>query len=714
MVGKLPEGHLGTGGVQEEPVGRGTNGGSTNIDTNDHVSEEQPGSDEGLVGSPGWFVHDVEVGGVEGESSGGQAVSDEVHPQQLDGDQSLGEAESGGQENTDNLADVGGDQVTDELLHVGVDGAALLHSGHDGGEVVVGQDHLGGGLGHGSSGAHGDTDLGSLQGGGVVDTVSSHGGDLLHLLEILNNLRLVERLHTGKHPGLSTGSLLFSRAQIVELTAREGQAFSALVLSEDSNPLADCLSGVLVVAGDHDHSDSGLLAEDNGGSDLHPRWVQHADDAAEGEVHLVLGELAGVLQVHILGVHGGVGGGQTEASECVSAGSVANSLLHDLISHLLRHGDLLGSNPGIGASVQDALGSSLHKHLGSVSETSGLLWCAEGGHGLPVSAELQGVVLLPLALQVLPDGLGRLEASSRLGDSVGIDLLSQGDQGGLGGLANLLEDVLEVVEVKSRVVAHDRNGGHFLQGNKVGSLHFFAAVEDVPDRLVGGPGDFKLLKVVLVSEGEHLADRHHVGGEGAGLVGADDGGAAESLHGGQRADDGVLGGHPPGAQGEAGGDDGGQTLRDGGNSQSNGDLEVVDSTLDPGATVSGVVEVSNVDGPDSNADESDHLGELLTELVELLLEGSLDLLSLSHLVSDLANGGVGAGTDDDTPGLAGSHIGAGEDDVLLVLVDGPGVGDGLGVLDDRHRLSGQDGLVNTEGGGVDLYQTEVGGNLVSD
>merc|ERR1719222_931280 len=529
VVGQLPEGHLGTGGVQEEPVGGGTNGGSTDISTNDHVSEEQPGSDEGLVGSPGLFVHDVQVGRVEGESSGGQTVSDEVHPQQLHGDQSLGETESGGQEDADNLADVGGNQITDELLHVGVDGTALLNGGHDGGEVVVGQDHLGGGLGHSGAGAHGDTDLGSLQGGGVVDTVTSHGGDLLHLLQILNDLGLVERLHTGEHPGLGAGGLLFSGAEIVELTAREGDAVSALVLSKDSNPLADSFGGVLVVSGDHDDADSGLLAEDNGWGHLHPGGVQHTDDATEGEVDLILGKLAGFLQVHILGVHGGVGGGQTQASQSVSAGSVANGLLHDLVSHLLGHGDLLGSNPGVGASVQDTLGSSLHKHLGSVSETSGLLWCAVGGHGLPVSAELQGVVLLPLALQILPHGLGGLEASSSLGDRVGIDLLSQGDQSGLGGLANLLEDVLEVIEVQSGDVTHDRNCGHFLQSNKVGSLHFLAGVEDVSDRLVGGPGDFKLLEVVLVSEGEHLADRHHVGGEGAGLVRADDGGAAKSL-----------------------------------------------------------------------------------------------------------------------------------------------------------------------------------------
>ena len=55
------------------------------------------------------------------------------------------------------------------------------------------------------------------------------------------------------------------------------------------------------------------------------------------------------------------------------------------------------------------------------------------------------------------------------------------------------------------------------------------------------------------------ADRHLVGGEGAGLVGADDGGAAQGLHGGQRPDDGVLLGHAASPQGQAGGDNGRQT-----------------------------------------------------------------------------------------------------------------------------------------------------------
>ena len=52
-----------------------------------------------------------------------------------------------------------------------------------------------------------------------------------------------------------------------------------------------------------------------------------------------------------------------------------------------------------------------------------------------------------------------------------------------------------------------------------------------------------------------LADRHLVGGEGARLVGTDDRGAAQSLHGGQAPHNRVLLCHPAGAQGQAGGDD---------------------------------------------------------------------------------------------------------------------------------------------------------------
>ena len=75
------------------------------------------------------------------------------------------------------------------------------------------------------------------------------------------------------------------------------------------------------------------------------------------------------------------------------------------------------------------------------------------------------------------------------------------------------------------------------------------------------------------------ADRHLVGGECSGLVRADDRGASEGLDGGQGAHDGVLLGHTTCSQSKAGGDDSGETLRNGSHSESDGNLEVVDGTL---------------------------------------------------------------------------------------------------------------------------------------
>ena len=64
----------------------------------------------------------------------------------------------------------------------------------------------------------------------------------------------------------------------------------------------------------------------------------------------------------------------------------------------------------------------------------------------------------------------------------------------------------------------------------------------------------------------HATDGHLIGGQGAGLVRADDGGAAESLDGRQRSDDGVLLGHTTCAECQTGGDDSRQTLGNGSHS----------------------------------------------------------------------------------------------------------------------------------------------------
>lgn len=71
----------------------------------------------------------------------------------------------------------------------------------------------------------------------------------------------------------------------------------------------------------------------------------------------------------------------------------------------------------------------------------------------------------------------------------------------------------------------------------------------------------------------------------------------------------------------------------------------------------GVVEVADVDSPDSNADQRDDLGQLLAKLVQLGLQGGLLLLSGGHLVTDLTNLSGDSGGHSHTNGLASSDVG---------------------------------------------------------
>ena len=533
-------------------------------------------------------------------------------------------------------------------------------------------------------------------------------------MQVLDDFGLVDGLHPGKHPGVGNGVLLSGGGEVVEFPAREGQPVRVLVLAKDSDTTADGLGSVLVVAGDHDDADSGLLAEGDGRLDLEAGRVQHSHDAAEGQVDLVVDKLGGVVEVHVPRVDGAVAGGESEAPERVPTGAVGDGLIHDLLPDGVVHGHLVVAHSVVGAPVEHALGGALDKHLGAGADARRLLGRAVGRHGLAVARELERELLLPLRLEVLAHGLGGVEAISGLGDAVGVDLLGEDDEGGLGGLSDLLEGIFVLVEVDGGVVAHDADRRDLLQRGKVTALDLPAVLEDVADGLVGAAGDFELFDLPLGLEGEHLADGHHVGGESAGLVRADDGGAAQGLHGGQRPHDGVLLGHPARAQREAGRDDGGEALGDGGDGERHGDLEVIDGALHPRAAVRGVVEVADVDGPDGHADHRDDLGQLLPELVQFLLQRRPDLLRLRHFRPDAPDGGLEAGPDDHAAGLAGGHVGAGEDDVLLVLVHRPRVGHGLVVLDDRHGLSGEDGLVDPEDGGEDLDDADVGGDLVAD
>ena len=82
------------------------------------LPEEKPSRDEWFVGLAWWLVHDVQIRGVEAKSSGRESISDQVHPQKLDGDQGLGHTQGSSKENTHNLQVLRGEESMHSLYHL--------------------------------------------------------------------------------------------------------------------------------------------------------------------------------------------------------------------------------------------------------------------------------------------------------------------------------------------------------------------------------------------------------------------------------------------------------------------------------------------------------------------------------------------------------------------------------------------------------------------
>mmetsp|Transcript_9814 Transcript_9814/g.26683 ORF Transcript_9814/g.26683 Transcript_9814/m.26683 type:complete len:253 (+) Transcript_9814:1910-2668(+) len=233
----------------------------------------------------------------------------------------------------------------------------------------------------------------------------------------------------------------------------------------------------------------------------------------------------------------------------------------------------------------------------------------EHAHGLPVARELEECLELVGARPlVVAHGRGvRLGCgASHSGQS---HFLYDHAERSLSGLSHALVLVRLGVVGDARLVA---KGEHLGEGEETALRRGGLAPGQAHHAALGAVA--RALHLVLDQRlcrgGTHVHQGHSghlVGGERARLVGADDGGAAQCLHGGQLAHDGVLLDHLASAEGEAERDHSGQALWDGGHAQRDGDFHVVDAALDE-APVHGVEELAEVHDPDEEADDGDHFG----------------------------------------------------------------------------------------------------------
>ena len=84
MVGQLGVRQLGSGLADHVPPGGGRDGSESDVQADGHVPPEQPGGDEGFLGSTRLLIHDVQVGGIEAQSGSRKTVSDQVDLERRD------------------------------------------------------------------------------------------------------------------------------------------------------------------------------------------------------------------------------------------------------------------------------------------------------------------------------------------------------------------------------------------------------------------------------------------------------------------------------------------------------------------------------------------------------------------------------------------------------------------------------------------------------
>ena len=154
-------------------------------------------------------------------------------------------------------------------------------------KIVVGQHHLGGFLGNvAAAQSHGDADIRPLQGRGVVDAVSSHGHDLVQLLQDIDHSEFVLGIDPGKEDLLLD---FFFQRLIAHVSEHGAGDDLGLLGCDDAHLFGDRQGRQSVIPRDHDDPDTGAMAAGKGILDLGARGIVHGSQSDEDQVPFDLG-----------------------------------------------------------------------------------------------------------------------------------------------------------------------------------------------------------------------------------------------------------------------------------------------------------------------------------------------------------------------------------------------------------------------------------------
>ena len=273
----------------------------------------------------------------------------------------------GSHQDTYNLTKVGGEQELDGFADIIINPPALLHSGDNGGKIIICQHHIGHVFRHvRACDAHADSNIGCFNRRGIVHAVARHCCDHAAFFPCADDAHLMLRLHTGINGILIHLALKRLVIHLAELCAGDGPAG----ILNDAELLCNCHGRIAVVARNHNRPDTRLATFRHGSLHLRPNRIDHAGQADKNKLLLQLLRLKGIRQAAI----GTVG-------RCQHAqGFIRHRfiLLQDFFALLLRQRDCLAAFPYLCAAAEHHIGSAL-----GILNILPLLRLMDSGHHLP-------------------------------------------------------------------------------------------------------------------------------------------------------------------------------------------------------------------------------------------------------------------------------------------------------------------------------------------
>jgi hypothetical protein len=255
-------------------------GGEPHHDPHESDAEEIARAEQAGLRVPRVLLHLPRIGRVDAERERGKAIGDEVDPEDLERRRRKRAADERHGEDGDGEPRIGREQEENELLDVAVDRSTFSHGVDDRGEVVVGEDEVGGlARDVGARAAHGDADVRLFQGRRVVDAVARHRHDVTERAVRVHDAELLLGRGAREHPQAHG----FGAKRVVAHLGELGAGDDAVPRSPQVELLGDGDGRDRMIARDHDDPDARLVAHANGFFDGASRRVLHGDDPEQRE-----------------------------------------------------------------------------------------------------------------------------------------------------------------------------------------------------------------------------------------------------------------------------------------------------------------------------------------------------------------------------------------------------------------------------------------------